>query len=291
MSIELEILEIAKKVFQKSEEQIKVEYRFKGGMSNYTYLVHVSGIPYVIRKIGDGGELLVNPAIEKEHLALIQPLKISSDVVYFDVNTGIKVSTYVEGEPLSTGFTENDFALVAKELRTLHESNLPGHDYELKNRLRRYEKLLKHEPGKLYYQLKMQWLKLYDDYYGYLPKVFCHGDAQRSNLVKHEQKIYLLDWEFAGLNDPFYDIASFGNIDFNDSLKLLEFYLDRKPTHQEYQRVRFYRMFQVLQWHIVATYKHEIGLSEKLHLDFEKIAQKYLLMAENFNNELKDDRK
>lgn len=282
MLIEDRILDIAMMVFSAKPEEVRIDSRFKGGMSNYTYLVYVKTMPYVIRIIGEGGEVLVNPETEKSHLGIVRHLNITSEVLYFDTKTGIKVSSYVPGTPLSLEITDADFVAVAKTLKTLHQAKLTGDDYDLKGRLRRYEKLLKKLPSKTFYALKMSWLKLYDDVYSKYPKLLCHGDAQRSNLVKGEDQIYLLDWEFAGLNDPYYDIASFGNIDFLDAEKLLGFYLGRLPLANELTRLRFYRMYQVLQWHIVASYKHEIGMSEKLHLNFEAIAEKYLNLANHF---------
>jgi thiamine kinase-like enzyme len=288
MLIEDKIIKVATKVFQVESKDVRIDSRFKGGMSNYTYLVYVNDLPYVIRVIGDGGEVLVDPSVEKKHLQIIQSLHLNSEVVYLDTKTGVKVSKYVEGTPLSVSMTDDDYPRVASALRKLHQAKLPGEDYGLKTRLRHYEKLLKNAPSSNYYALKMQWLKMYDAYFVNLPKVLCHGDAQRSNLVKSDEQLYLLDWEFSGLNDPFYDIASFGNIDFKDAEKLLEFYLERKPTLIEIAHIRFYRMFQVLQWHIVATYKHEIELSKKLNLDFEMIAGKYLNLAAHFLDQIKD---
>ncbi len=282
MSIENRILDVAMMVFSCSEDDVRIDSRFKGGMSNYTYLVYVKDLPYVIRIIGEGGEVLVNPETEKQHLSIVRHLNITSEVVYFDTKTGIKVSNYVPGTPLSLEISDDDFIQVAHTLKSLHQAKLIGEDYDLKGRLRRYEKLLKKLPSKTFYALKMSWLKLYDELYSKYPKVLCHGDAQRSNLIKSSDQIFLLDWEFAGLNDPFYDIASFGNIDFLDAEKLLGYYLGRTPLPNELTRLRFYRMYQVLQWHIVASFKHENGMSEKLHLNFEAIAEKYLNLANHF---------
>ena len=268
MLIEDEIIKVATQVFEVETNEVTLDSRFKGGMSNYTYLVYVKNLPYVIRIIGEGGQYLVNPSIEEKHIEEVEHLHLNSEVVYFDAKTGVKVSKYVAGVPLSVTMDDTDYPRVAHALKTLHQAALPGEDYGLKVRLRRYEKLLKKLPSTTYYVLKMQWLKMYDTYFSHLPKVLCHGDAQRSNLVKSEDKIYLLDWEFSGLNDPYYDIASFGNIDFKDAEKLLEFYLEQKPTPFDLAHIRFYRMYQVLQWHIVASYKHEINLSEKTTFRF-----------------------
>lgn len=280
MQIENDIKKIATDYFNVSEDKVKVDHRFKGGMSNYTYLVYVEDMPYVIRKIGSKGEVIVNPKNEKQHLELVSSLNITSNTLFLNEDNGDKVSTYLEGEILSGNITENDYLEVSNILKTLHQSKITGNDYELKDRLRRYEKLLSNKVCLKYYELKLMWLKLYDENYINSKKVFCHGDAQRSNIIRTKDGIKLLDFEFSGMNDPFYDIASFGNISFDDSLKLLDYYLDFKTTKEDINKLRFYRMYQVLQWHIVASYKDEVGLSELLNLDFNLIAEKYLKFAE-----------
>jgi len=120
-----------------------------------------------------------------------------------------------------------------------------------------------------------------------MPKVFCHNDAQRSNMVIGENQIYLLDWEYAGWNEFYYDIASFGNVQFEDALELLDVYLGRKASLDEQNSVKFYRMFQALQWHQVALRKEMVGLSEVLHFDFKMLAEKYLNLADRLYNEIK----
>ena len=95
-------------------------------------------------------------------------------------------------------------------------------------------------------------------------------------------RLYLLDWEYAAYNEFYYDIASFGNVDFQDALVLLDAYLGREASLEEQNHVRFYRMFQTLQWHQVALYKHSIGLGEKIGVDFMGLAIKYLQIAESF---------
>ncbi|MFA5692063.1 MAG: choline/ethanolamine kinase family protein [Acholeplasmataceae bacterium] len=290
MNIELEIKKIALNYFKVSFDDIKIIKRFMGGMSNYTYLVKVKDTNYVIRKIGDKGLPIINPKTEKDHLETIEPLNISSHFIYLNPENGDKITSYIKGEALSNDFINEDFKKVADILKKLHQSNLPGHDYELEKRLNHYESLLTNKPTNKYYSLKDYWFKLYSLKYKESPKVLCHGDAQRSNFVKDPNgKIHLLDWEFTGLNDLYFDIASFGNIDFNDSIILLEKYLNKKPTKDEINKVRFYRMYQVLQWHIVAKYKEEEGLSEKLHLDFAKISNNYLIFAEVLYNNIKGD--
>ena len=121
-----------------------------------------------------------------------------------------------------------------------------------------------------------------------VPKVPCHCDYQPTNLVISADKLYVLDWEFAGMNDPFYDIACYGNVGFDKALALLEAYVGHKPTKEELQRLYFHRAFQCLQWFNVAIFKDRVGLSKDLNMDFNAVAFMFLGMAkdllENYNN-------
>jgi thiamine kinase-like enzyme len=121
-----------------------------------------------------------------------------------------------------------------------------------------------------------------------VPKVPCHCDYQPTNLVISGDKLYVLDWEFAGMNDPFYDIACYGNVGFDKALSLLEAYVGRKPNKEELQRLYFHRAFQCLQWFNVAIFKDRVGLSKDLNMDFNAVAFMFLGMAkdllENYDN-------
>jgi thiamine kinase-like enzyme len=36
-----------------------------------------------------------------------------------------------------------------------------------------------------------------------------HGDVYRGNLFQTRDRLYLIDWEHSGMNDPVYDLADF----------------------------------------------------------------------------------
>lgn len=270
----------AAEAFNVKQEDVIVKKRLLGGMSHLTYHIAIDGIDYTYRVIGKDGNLFVDRLIEQRNLDIIRPLNLNNETVFFDTTTGEKAAKYVEG----TVLTQLDFRpylpLVSKALKTLHHSSLkPASDYGLINRLNLYESYTNIKSDK-YLKLKDAWIKMYQEEHQHQPKVFCHNDAQRSNMVVSNDRLYLLDWEYAGLNEFYYDIASFGNVDFNDALELLDVYLERKATKKEQDSVRFYRMFQALQWHQVALRKDMIGLSEVLHFDFKMLSEKYLNLAE-----------
>lgn len=286
MSQEQLIIERASHAFNVLESDVKIINRMLGGMSHLTYHIQVKGKDYTFRVIGKEGNRFVDRTIEKKNLDIIKPLQINNETVYFDVETGEKAAIFVEGTVLTQLDFKEHLLDVSEVLKKLHHSNLePASDYGLVDRLNLYETFTDIRSD-LFLDLKAKWLKIYHEERKDQPKVFCHGDAQRSNILIGRQ-VYLLDWEYAGWNEFYYDIASFGNVDFNDALLLLDVYLNRKATKEEQDVVRFYRMYQALQWHQVALRKEMIGLSEILHFDFKMLSEKYLKLAQTLYQEIK----
>ncbi len=280
------IQEQAAKAFQVEKEEVIVKHRLLGGMSHLTYVIEIKDTLYTYRVIGKDGNLFVNRKFEHENLKRIEPLGINNETVYFDESSGEKAALYVEGTVLSTVDYHPYLEEVAQTLKKLHHSQIePASDYGLIERLDLYETYTD-QRSDLYLDLKRKWMDIYLNERLGMPKVFCHNDAQRSNIVIGKDQIYLLDWEYAGLNEFYYDIASFGNVKFEDALELLDVYLEKKATKKEQDMVRFYRMFQALQWHQVALRKQMVGLSEVLHFDFEALAKKYLALAETLYKEI-----
>lgn len=283
------IITTAAKALNIEENDIKIVKRLLGGMSHFTYHIQAKDIDYTIRLIGKAGNLYVDRVEELENIKRIIPLGLNNETVFFDTKTGVKIAKYIPGTVLTELDIMDHLPKIAETLKKLHNSKIePFKDYELKKRLERYESYINCRSEK-YLELKSKWFQMYEDVYQKYPKVFCHNDAQRSNIVLANNQLYLLDWEYAALNDLYYDIASFGNVKFDDALMLLEAYLERKPTKSEADHVRFYRMYQALQWHQVALNKEAIGLSEELHFDFKLLAEKYLNLAHTLYLEMKGD--
>lgn len=265
-------------------KEIEMDSRLMGGMSNRTYVITLEGKKYTFRIPGKKAEVFVDRENETNNLNKIKELNIANETVLLDVETGYKLAEYVEGTPLHE-LDDLHLSDVANVLKTLHEcDDTFDLDYAPFNRLAYYETL--NEDLSDDYFASCERLFVHKEYLESFPKVMAHGDSQKSNFVIGE-KTYLLDWEFAGNNDLYYDIACFGNVDFNDAIQLLEVYLGHIPTDEELNHLTLWRAFQCLQWHNVALYKHKIGLSEELHIPFDKVADKYLNLANTLMDSLK----
>ncbi len=283
------IKDTASQALNVSTNDIEIIERLLGGRSNLMYLFKntKNDTLYTFRIPGKNAEVFVDRAIEYNNLKLVNELNLNSKVVFFDVEKGYKISEYIIGNTLTDLNVANFYEKVAKTLHKLHNSKIAAtNNYQPFKRLEIYENLIYNLDYKdsrhLYLDVKKQFLVnkefLEDD-----KLVFCHGDSQTDNIIiTNDNELFLLDWEFAGNNYAFYDIACFGDKDFNHAINLLEFYLGKKPSNENLRRLYLWRAFQCLQWHNVALYKHLIGLSEQLKIDFNFFADAYVTKAISF---------
>lgn len=73
---------------------------------------------------------------------------------------------------------------------------------------------------------------------GGIKHTLCHNDLLRANrLLAEDGKLYALDWEYAGIGDPFFDLAVCASeLPSHAREELLSLYLRRHPTMLEQQR-------------------------------------------------------
>ena len=273
-------------------ESIRIIDRLKGGMSNSNYVVKAMNKFYTFRIPGKNASVFVNRTIEGDILSLIAPLGIDGNLLlHLNQETGYKISKYIAGTPLMIDNPAIYYEAVSDILHRLHNSGLVAqNDYAPFIRLKYFEELVE-QTGishlDSYYDIHDRFLK-FKAFLSEWPTMICHNDSQPSNfIVTPEGRLLLVDWEFGGNNDPLYDIACYGNNDFQYAIGLLPVYLNREPRKEEWLRLYLWRVFQCLQWHNVALYKEAIGLSDELHLNFKLIAEAYIDKANYLFDEAK----
>ena len=264
--------------------------RLEGGMSNYTYVVECQGKKYTYRVPGKFAEHFVDRDEEWANIQEVDRLGLNNITTYMEILSGEKLAEYVEGTIMSQTDIVSYNAMSVAALKKLHNSDLKFKDYDGAGRLNTYQNYCL-ETGFVFPQEYLDLRKKLDAIQATqtnVKKVPCHCDYQPTNLVISGDKLYVLDWEFAGMNDPIYDIACYGNAGFDKALSLLEAYVGHEPTKEELQRLYFHRAFQCLQWYNVAIFKDRIGLSKDLNMDFNAVALMFLGMAkdllENYDN-------
>ena len=264
-------------------QDARIVMRLEGGMSNYTYVVEALGKKYTYRVPGKFAEKFVDRVDEWHNIQEVDKLGLNNVTTYVEILSGEKLAEYVEGTIMSTTDVVSYNEMSVKALKKIHGSDLKFKDYNAFGRLDDDERYCR-ETGfthpQEYLDLRAKLEELRKQYVS-VTLVPCHCDYQPTNLVISGNKLYVLDWEFAGMNDPFYDIACYGNAGFDKALALLECYVGHKPTEDELHRLYFHRAFQCLQWYNVAIFKDRVGLSKDLNMDFNAVALMFLGMAKD----------
>lgn len=259
----------------------RYDYRLVGGMSNYMHVVTADDVQYTYRQPGERARVFVDRQEEAICLQAVSRFAFAPQTVYFNAVTQEKIARFLPGTALSeVAEASYDYAALAALLHELHGAGpIVTVEYNPWGRLARYEDAARQVGAELAPEFTAQKARMvsYRPFLELAPRTFCHGDCQPSNFIAGD-RLYLVDYEFAGLNDPLYDIACFGNFKLELGLKLLAAYLGT-PSASELRRFYLWRAFQCLQWYLVASFKAKIGMSAKLGLDFGAIAEYYL--AEN----------
>ena len=217
-----------------------------GGLTNRTYLTTLESGQYVVRIPGEGTEQLINRRDEKVSTELACQIGIDTKLYLFDENTGEKVTSYIENSqtmhPESIRTTEN-IILVAKTLKCLHESGVDTQvPFDVIDMAESYEKIILENGGYLYddYHVVKEYInQVKNDYLPNVTKTPCHNDPLCENwILQNEEHMYLIDWEYAGMNDPMWDVADVSieaEFDHDMDTLLLNSYLGRGADEKEWE--------------------------------------------------------
>jgi len=219
-----------------------------GGMTNHSYHVLMdNGENLAVRLPGDGTEKLICRPDEKVSTELACSLDIDSDLLYFGED-GTKVSKYIEDavtmSPESLRKKEN-ILQAAGILKALHtcgaDTKVP---FEVFDMAANYEKIVMGNKVPLYMDypnIKSKVMEIKDsiDRLTGVKKVPCHNDPLCENWVMGKDGLYLIDWEYAGMNDGMWDLADVSiEASYNEvqDRALLNAYFGRQETLDEKRR-------------------------------------------------------
>jgi thiamine kinase-like enzyme len=206
----------------RSAREITVE-RQPGGLTNANYLLTVHGEATVHSEAGDrerfvlriGGantaELGIDRRTEREAALAVSEAGIAPEVILFALPEGHMITRFVEGHEWSVDEFKTPAVIrrVAETIKRVH--TLPAISGVF-SPYRDIEKRLQvaQERG---VPLPDHMDRCLDKMYAIerqrasVPQVFCHNDPFPNNFLD-AGRVLLLDWEFAGMGDPFYDLAS-----------------------------------------------------------------------------------
>lgn len=212
-----------------------------GGLTNHTYKVTMSdGAEYVVRIPGEGTEEIIVRKDEMISTKLACDLGVDAELLYFGEN-GAKITRYIPNAVTMSADQLKDpkhIEQVAQVFRKIHHCGVDtGVPFEVFDMAASYEKIILEKAVPMfedYQETKARVLKIKEEIDTHIDvkKVPCHNDALCENWVEGDGRMYLIDWEYAGMNDGIWDLADVsieaGFENEHDEM-LLKMYMGRKP--------------------------------------------------------------
>ena len=189
-----------------------------GGITNRNFLVTIPREParYVIRLAGNDTHLL-GISREVEHAATVAAagVGVGPEVTAFIRPEGYLVTRFIEGSPVSfEEVREQDtLARVADSLRRIHSGPpIPGLFVPLRI-VEAYRALALARGVRIPPEYEVAAavgrrieLACLADPVELRP---CHNDLLNSNFIDDGSRIRIVDWEYAGMGDPYFDLGNF----------------------------------------------------------------------------------
>lgn len=242
-----------------------------GGMSNKNFKVTKGKLEYVLRVPGNGSEGMVVRSNEEQNSMQACKMGINPPIRYFNAKTGIKLADFVKNAETLNGATiqrPSSMKKIVKIFQTLHHSHVRfGNEFNVFNEIRNYERLLEECNGTMYegYEDHREKVLRLEDYLNKLGVSIkpCHNDLVAENFLKAEDgTIYLIDWEYSGMNDPMWDIAALfleNNFSEENQDYFLSHYFNGKEPENARKKIFVYQILMDWLWSLWTVIKEAQG--------------------------------
>ena len=245
----------------------------QAGLTNVSFKFSIKDTPYIYRHPGGTADNLIDRTSELYVQRMAKEIGIDESVIYMD-ESGWKLSYYVQGI-VECDFIKNSDQL-EKAMEYIHKTHeIPiTEDVKVFDDVAEGKKLMKiasATKGNLFREFediieKVNVLdglvKAEQEKYGIEP-VISHNDVYEPNYIANEDKqLYLIDWEYAGINDPLNDIACIiARYDYTEEIRemFLEAYFGRELTEAEHRHARAQAVLCAFYWFCWGLYKGSVG--------------------------------
>ena len=212
-NLQTDAISIIQDCFKVEVDEIKNITVLKKGMTNRSFLFECQNQKYIMRIPGEGTDHLINRKEEADVYQALENRQICDDVLYMNPDNGYKITAYLEDATNCDAENWDEVEACMTKLREFHELNLTvDHRFDIFGQIDFYESLWNGEKSyfKDYEKTKAAIFEL-KKWIDTLEKneTLVHIDAVPDNFLFTKDGIRIIDWEYAGMQDPHVDIAMF----------------------------------------------------------------------------------
>ncbi len=239
-----------------------------GGLTNLVFRVSNKNASWCLRLPGIGTEEYINRADEAQAAREAARAGVSPEVIHADAESGIIVARFIDGAATMTPdlfrTTAGSPARAGAAFKMLHSSDARfNFRFELFSMIDEYLGLL---AGKT--------VDLPDGYHDVLteaenvrraleahplPSAACHCDPLCENFLDTGERMWIVDWEYSGMNDPMWDLGDLSvEAEFDEAQdeEMVRTYFGGEPRPDERGRIIIYKAMCDLLWTLWGLIQH-----------------------------------
>ena len=245
-----------------------------GGITNHNYLVHVggdpahpSGVKYVLRVPGEGTDMFIDRGNERSCSVAAAEAGVGPEVVY--VVDDAMVIAFIEAEtmhPHTLAGRPDRIKQAVETVRRVHERAAFPNEIDLFEMIRHYTSMAR-EVGAPFPE-DIDWMfRIADRIEAAMARdkpasAACHNDLLSENfLIDRSGRMWLIDWEYGGMTDPYFDLGDFCTehpFSSEEERLILTTYCG-EMVEQRYYRMLLHKLTADLWWSIWAMIQSKLS--------------------------------
>jgi len=210
----VEIEEVARRVPGWAGRRIAIE-PIAAGLTNQNFQVEVDGQPFFVRLPGPSTDLLaIDRGNELFNTRAAAEAGVGPKVVHHDPESGAVVLEWLPGRTMSNAaFQEPGMPTrIAAALSRLHSGPRFRDDFDMFRLAERYLRLVDERsiPIPAGYRERLPRIPRIEAALAAhaLPTVPCHNDLLAENYLDDGQRLWIVDYEYSGNNDPSFELGN-----------------------------------------------------------------------------------
>jgi thiamine kinase-like enzyme len=219
-----------------------------GGLTNRNYRITLGPDSYVLRLAGAGTAAYIDRRAEEHNARVAATAGVNAEVLFFHAEAGTLLARYLDGAKTMSETAFKDLARVERAARTFrqmhrHPQPFAGR-FDVFVQIDEYLALLRRNDARipegyddLHKEADAARRALAENRATLAP---CHNDPLAENFIDSPARMYLVDWEYAGMNDPMWDLGDLSveaNFGPEQDEALLRAYFEGPPPPAERGRM------------------------------------------------------
>jgi len=187
-----------------------------GGITNQNWTVAVNGEKFVVRIPGSGTDMFIDRDNELACSMEAGKTGVAPNVIHHLKPENVSVVRFIEGKTLGTSEIAGSDALITRIVRTIkkiHTAAAFEKPFDPFDTVRGYMKYVAEHDAPLpadFERLKATADEIEEAVKRNPPaEAACHNDYLSENFLDDGEKIWIIDWEYGGRGDPYFDLGDF----------------------------------------------------------------------------------